>query len=71
MSDKTFDQIAAEQGEEAAIQAGIAADPDTGELDEAWFARARAVQETHPMLSMRRGASDPTGNTRINTNPGE
>ena len=34
MSDQTFHQIAAEQGEEAAIRAGIAADPDTMELDE-------------------------------------
>ena len=29
MSDQTFHQIAAERGEEAAIRAGIAADPDT------------------------------------------
>ena len=71
MSDKTFDEIAAEQGEEAAIQAGIAADPDTIELDEAWFARARPVRETHPLLSMHRGAGDLTESTRANTNPGE
>ena len=29
MSDQSFHQIAAERGEEAAIRAGIAADPDT------------------------------------------
>jgi len=71
MSDKTLDEIAAEQGEEAAIRAGIAADPDTMELDEAWFARARPVRETHPMLSKRLGAGDPTGNTRTTPNSGE
>ena len=67
MSDKSFDEIAAEQGEEAAIQAGIAADPDTMELDEAWFARARPVRATHPLLSKHRGAGDPNGHTRTNT----
>lgn len=72
MSDKTFHELATEQGEEAAIQAaGIAADPDTIELDEAWFARARPVRETHPMLLMHRGAGDSNGNTGTNTNQGE
>ena len=32
--DKSFKEIAGEYGEEAAINAGIAADPDTYELDE-------------------------------------
>ena len=47
---RTFEEIAAEQGEEAAIRAGIAADPDTMELDEEWFANARPVSETHPQV---------------------
>ena len=34
LSGWTFDEIAAVYGEEAAIQAGIAADPDTWELTE-------------------------------------
>ena len=35
-----FDEIAVKHGEEAAINAGIAADPDTFELDDEWFGRA-------------------------------
>lgn len=57
MSDQTFHQIAAEQGEEAAIRAGIAADPDTMELDEEWFSRARPVAKKHLMLLKRVGPS--------------
>ena len=55
--DRTFDEIAAAEGEEAAIDAGIAADPDTEELDDAWFARARPAAEVHPDLvaQFRRG----------------
>ncbi len=34
--------------EEAAIQAGIAADPDAFELDAEWFATAKTFQEVHP-----------------------
>jgi len=34
--------------EDAAILAGIAADPDARELDEAWFARARPAREVLP-----------------------
>ena len=45
---RTFDEIAAEYGEEAAIQAGIAADPDTWELTEDDFARMRPAGEVHP-----------------------
>ncbi len=50
MSDPAFYEIAVKHGEEAAIQPGIAADPGTMELDEEWFARARPVRKTHPML---------------------
>ena len=34
--------------EEAAINAGIAADPDARELDSEWFAQARPASEVHP-----------------------
>jgi len=34
--------------EEAMIQAGIDADPDTQELDDDWFARARPAREVLP-----------------------
>ena len=44
----TFDEIAAKYGEEAAIQAGIAADPDTFELDEEWFKQARPASDVVP-----------------------
>jgi uncharacterized protein (DUF4415 family) len=46
--------------EEAAIQAGIAADPDTAELDDEWFAGARPAREVLPpevyagLVAMRR-----------------
>ena len=46
----TFDEIAEEYGLEAAIQAGIAADPDTWELTEEDFARMRPASEVHPEL---------------------
>lgn len=46
----TFDEIAALYGEETAIQAGIASDPDTFELDDEWFRRARPAVEVHPHL---------------------
>ena len=46
----TFDEIAAKHGEKAAINAGIAADPDTFELDEEWFEGARPVVEVDPEL---------------------
>ncbi len=36
------------QQEDARINAGIAADPDTRELDDAWFARARPANEVLP-----------------------
>ena len=34
--------------EEAAVQAGIAADPDNPELDEEWFATAKTYAEVYP-----------------------
>ena len=43
----TFHEIAAKYGEETAIQAGIAADPDTWELD---MSRARPAMEVMPDL---------------------
>ena len=46
----TFDEIANKYGEEAAIKAGIAADPDTLELDDEWFKRARPAVEVDPEL---------------------
>ena len=46
----TFAEIEAKYGEEAAINAGIAADPDTFEADAEWFAKARPAIEVHPEL---------------------
>ena len=46
----TFERIAAERGEEAAIQAGIAADPDAWELTDDEIAMLRPVNEVHPDL---------------------
>ena len=46
----TFDEIANKYGVEAAINAGIAADPDTIELDDEWFKRARPAVEVAPEL---------------------
>ena len=51
--DKTFDEIARKHGEEAAINAGIAADPDTFEADAEWFKEARPARETHPHIVER------------------
>ena len=39
--------------EEAAIRAGIAADPDTFELDDGWFAKARPASDAHPRIVER------------------
>lgn len=47
-SDMTFSEIEAEYGEETAINAGIARDPDTKELDDEWFSRARPIREVDP-----------------------
>ena len=46
----TFHEIAAKYGEEAAINAGIAADPDTFELTPEWFKEARPAAEVMPDL---------------------
>ena len=45
-----FEEIKKLYGEEAAINAGIAADPDAFELDEEWFKEARPAREVHPEL---------------------
>ena len=49
-SDMTFTEIEEKYGEETAINAGIARDPDTFELDADWFARARPAIEVDPDL---------------------
>ena len=51
LSGWTFDEISAAYGQEAAIQAGIAADPDTWELTEEDLARMRPVGEVDPGLA--------------------
>ena len=50
---KSFEEIAGEYGEEAAINAGIENDPDTIELDEAWFKKARPASEVVPDIVER------------------
>ena len=42
------------QAEEKAINAGIAADPDTVELTEEWFAKAKRGRPTLPSSDRRR-----------------
>ncbi len=46
----TFDEIAERYGEEAAIAAGIAADPDARELTDDDFARMRPASEVVPAI---------------------
>ena len=46
----TFDEIAERYGEEAAIAAGIAADPDARELTDDDFARMRPAAEVVPTI---------------------
>ncbi len=46
----TFRKIAAKYGEEAAINAGIAADPDARELTDEEFAQMRPTIEVDPEL---------------------
>ena len=65
MAGLTFDEIAAKYGEEAAINAGIAADPDTFELDEAWFARARPAREVMPEMVERLEKARARGEIRV------
>ena len=47
---RTFVEIAAQEGEEAAIQAGIEADPDAFELDADWFRHASPAHEMMPHI---------------------
>lgn len=49
-SNLTFDDIAAEYGEETAINVGIAQDPDAPEWTEEDWARARPAKEVDPEL---------------------
>lgn len=49
----TFDDIAAKYGERAAIEAGIAADPDAFELDAEWFKEAGPASELVPHIVER------------------
>ncbi len=49
----TFQEIAAEYGEETAIQVGIARDPDAPELGEDWFRNARPASEVAPAVVER------------------
>ena len=49
-SDMTFCEIEAEYGEETAINAGIARDPDAPELDDEWFAQARQWMKDNPEI---------------------
>ena len=53
MSNMTFAEVEALYGEEAAIQVGIAADPDTFEGDEDFFRHARPMSEVDPELHER------------------
>ena len=46
------DHISPTDEENAAINAGIATDPDTFELDAEWFRSARPVNEVDPDLTM-------------------
>ena len=50
LAEMTFEEIKARYGEQAAIDAGIAADPDAFELDDEWFERARPAREVDPGL---------------------
>ena len=62
----TPDTIMPTPEEDAAINAGIAADPDTEELDDAWFARARPASVVDPGLveRVRRGRGRQTAPTK-------
>ena len=49
----TFEEIAAEFGEETAIQVGIARDQDSPELGQDWFQGARPATEVVPRVVER------------------
>ena len=49
-SDLTFAEIADKNGEDAAIEAGIASDPNAFELDDEWFKRARPAAQVDPAM---------------------
>ena len=49
----TFEEIAAEFGEETAIQVGLARDEDTQELGRDWFQGARPATEVVPKVVER------------------
>ena len=49
----TFEEIAAQYGEETAINVGIARDPDAPELDDEWVRHARPAIEVAPDLVER------------------
>lgn len=52
-SGMTFEEIAAEFGEETAIQVGVIRDQDTLELGQDWFQRARPATEVVPHVVER------------------
>ena len=52
-SRKTFREIAAEYGEETAIQVGVVRDPDTHELGQDWFRNATPAAEAVPAVVER------------------
>ena len=50
---KSFEEVADDFGEDAAINAGIASDPETFELDDEWFEKARPASEVIPKIVER------------------
>ena len=50
-SEMNYFEIEEQYGEETAINVGIERDPDTFELDEEWFKRARPLKEVDPQLA--------------------
>lgn len=69
MTASGFKDIAAERGEEAAIQAGIAADPDARELTEEDFSRMRPASQVVPEVveAWRRGRGRQKAPTKLQT----